>query len=285
MPAGGAARGRADRAEGSAAPDGWRLAAGGCTEVRRYGRKAIRTYWARQFTAGCPLARPEPARALEQGQLARYDGDRVPVQRRLRRPEFRLSAGPRTRDEPASLARARRVVPGEAAGDDGDLATALGAEPATTGHAVSVPRTVGVCASGVSGWADGAERDRCGDLGRGCASPQSGDGVPRTTGETHHPAPTARPGTGAPEHEETPSVPRFRSSEGVSFSAWRRQDSNLGRLSRQIYSLLPLAARAHRRGCCPSNRLSAVLRGNDVNNTRCGGVLRHPIDLRPEGMG
>lgn len=32
---------------------------------------------------------------------------------------------------------------------------------------------------------------------------------------------------------------------------WRRQDSNLGRLSRQIYSLLPLAARAHRRVSLP----------------------------------
>ena len=30
---------------------------------------------------------------------------------------------------------------------------------------------------------------------------------------------------------------------------WRRQDSNLGRLSRQIYSLLPLAARASPQGC------------------------------------
>jgi len=28
-----------------------------------------------------------------------------------------------------------------------------------------------------------------------------------------------------------------------------------------------------------------VLRGNDVNDTRCVGVLRHPIDRRPEGSG
>ena len=66
---------------------------------------------------------------------------------------------------------------------------------------------------------------------------------------------------------------------------WRRQGSNLGRRSRQIYSLLPLAARAHRRGCCPSHRFSTALRGNDVNDTRCVGVLRHPIDRRPEGRG
>ncbi|CAK7281788.1 hypothetical protein SGPA1_12581 [Streptomyces misionensis JCM 4497] len=66
---------------------------------------------------------------------------------------------------------------------------------------------------------------------------------------------------------------------------WRRQDSNLGRLSRQIYSLLPLAARAHRRVCCPSNPLAAVFPGNDVNNTRSTGVLRHPVDLRFSGPG
>jgi hypothetical protein len=32
----------------------------------------------------------------------------------------------------------------------------------------------------------------------------------------------------------------------------------------------------------PFEPLSAVLRGNDVNNTRCRGVLRHPIDLRQD---
>lgn len=48
---------------------------------------------------------------------------------------------------------------------------------------------------------------------------------------------------------------------------WRRQDSNLGRRSRQIYSLLPLAARAHRRGLPPQDRFSAVPLGNDVNDT------------------
>src|ERR671927_29528 len=31
------------------------------------------------------------------------------------------------------------------------------------------------------------------------------------------------------------------------FSSWGREDSNLRRLSRQVYSLLPLAARAHPR--------------------------------------
>lgn len=40
-------------------------------------------------------------------------------------------------------------------------------------------------------------------------------------------------------------APDQKDWSGASF-AWRRQGSNLGRLSRQIYSLLPLATRAHR---------------------------------------
>ncbi len=54
---------------------------------------------------------------------------------------------------------------------------------------------------------------------------------------------------------------------GAPSHLWRRQDSNLGRRSRQIYSLLPLAARAHRQGLLPGDPLWAALCGNDVNHT------------------
>ncbi|GLF97519.1 hypothetical protein SYYSPA8_24500 [Streptomyces yaizuensis] len=57
-----------------------------------------------------------------------------------------------------------------------------------------------------------------------------------------------------PELTPPGDAERPRSAEtltGAVLIAWRRQDSNLGRLSRRIYSPLPLATRAHRHGMVP----------------------------------
>src|SRR5919202_4023359 len=51
----------------------------------------------------------------------------------------------------------------------------------------------------------------------------------------------------------------YRLSYRGIFSSWGREDSNLRRRSRQIYSLLPLAARAH-----PRPRPQIALRGAEV---------------------
>jgi hypothetical protein len=55
------------------------------------------------------------------------------------------------------------------------------------------------------------------------------------------------------------------------FRWWGREDSNLRRLSRQVYSLLPLAARAHPHGRPKAIhlwRLHMVAKGADFSTDR-----------------
>lgn len=54
-----------------------------------------------------------------------------------------------------------------------------------------------------------------------------------------------------PETTRRPPPPCVSAVQRGSFIAWRRQDSNLGRQSRRIYSPFPLATRAHRHGMSP----------------------------------
>ncbi len=48
-----------------------------------------------------------------------------------------------------------------------------------------------------------------------------------------------------PERPDTQQTPENKAKAPLSRGQWERQDLNLRRLSRQIYSLLPLTARAH----------------------------------------
>src|ERR687886_745576 len=61
------------------------------------------------------------------------------------------------------------------------------------------------------------------------------------------------------------------------FCWWGREDSNLRRLCRQVYSLLPLAARAHPHGTPEDQylwRLHMVAKGHDFStDTGSGPVL------------
>src|SRR3954469_1242218 len=88
---------------------------------------------------------------LEQGKLPGELGDGVAVQHGLCRPEFGLPPGPGAGDEVAALACAGRVVPGEASGYDGDLATAFGTVSATRGHGISVPARGEALRNGAAG--------------------------------------------------------------------------------------------------------------------------------------
>lgn len=66
-------------------------------------------------------------RVSEERKLAGELRHGVPVERGLRRAQLRLPARARTGHEFPAPPRTRRVVPSEPSGDDGDLATALGA--------------------------------------------------------------------------------------------------------------------------------------------------------------
>src|SRR5215210_2346796 len=69
----------------------------------------------------------------------------------------------------------------------------------------------------------------------------------------------------------------YRLSYRGTFSLWGREDSNLRRRSRQIYSLLPLAARAHPRarlGARAPKRLNMVANTADFSTKPCGSLGR-----------
>ena len=64
------------------------------------------------------------------------------------------------------------------------------------------------------------------------------------------------------------------------FCLWGREDSNLRRLSRQVYSLLPLAARAHPRARS-SERVDMVANAADFSTERTEATVEPEKGFEP----